>query len=331
MKLFRSKESNKKHEKAKQDKMSLVSDSPVHMPPAPVLPNQDAVYTQRSLQRQQPAQDYPPQRNSHTQTYTHTNSHPGPREEHPLPVRKSRDQDFPHPTAAGHSPRLRAQAQAQAQAHAQSQPSPAHAHKQAPAPMHMSQPSPVHKSEVRVETLKQTTQRHHYLDAEADVPAPAPARAMGSASALKEAFGVDPVAQMAHNAVTRELIKQFIADIWNRGDLDLIPNVCAKGIRFNGSSGMDRVGHDGFKRMVTTIRSSLEDYHCEIHSMVVEGNKAFCRLRFMGRHVGKLLGYDPTGRQVSWMGVMEFTVMDGFIIKVWELRDMSWSVVEGEA
>jgi predicted ester cyclase len=105
--------------------------------------------------------------------------------------------------------------------------------------------------------------------------------------------------------------------------LELIPTVCARGLRFNGSAGMDRVGHDGFSRMVQTIRGSLEDYHCEIHSMVVEGNKAFCRMRFTGRHVGQLLGYEATGKHVSWMGASEFTVVDGLIVKVWELGDMA--------
>lgn len=124
------------------------------------------------------------------------------------------------------------------------------------------------------------------------------------------------------SAVTRELVKKFVADIWNRGDLDLIPSVCGRSLRFNGSVGMDRVGHDGFARMVTTIRDALNDYHCEIHSMVVEGNKAFCRMRFTGRHTGPLLGYSPTGRQVAWMGAAEFTCKDGLIVKVWELGDV---------
>jgi steroid delta-isomerase-like uncharacterized protein len=124
------------------------------------------------------------------------------------------------------------------------------------------------------------------------------------------------------NDVTRELVKKFVADIWNRGDLELIPQVCSKSLRFNGSVGMDRVGHDGFARMVTTIRDALNDYHCEIHSMVVEGNKAFCRMRFTGRHTGSLLGYPPTGRQVAWMGAAEFTCKDDLIIKVWELGDV---------
>lgn len=128
--------------------------------------------------------------------------------------------------------------------------------------------------------------------------------------------------QAERNAVTRELVKKFVADIWNRGDLELIPRVCHKGLRFNGSVGMDRVGHAGFARMVTTIREALNDYHCEIHSMVVEGNKAFCRMRFTGRHTGPLLGFAPTEKQVAWMGAAEFTCKNGQIVKVWELGDV---------
>ena len=74
--------------------------------------------------------------------------------------------------------------------------------------------------------------------------------------------------------------------------------------------------------MVATIRDALDDYHCEIHSMVVEGNKAFCRLRFTGKHTGALLGFGPTHKVVAWMGATEFTVQQGKILKVWELGDV---------
>jgi len=139
---------------------------------------------------------------------------------------------------------------------------------------------------------------------------------------LPSGLGNPPNVDAQRNGITRELVKKFVADIWNRGDLELIPKVCSKSLRFNGSVGMDRVGHEGFARMVTTIRDALNDYHCEIHSMVVEGNKAFCRMRFTGRHTGSLLGYPPSGRQVAWMGAAEFTCKDSLIIKVWELGDV---------
>jgi len=127
---------------------------------------------------------------------------------------------------------------------------------------------------------------------------------------------------MATIEITRELVKKFISDIWNRGEVEMIPQVCHPSLRFNGHVGMDRVGHEGFERMVTTVREALTDYHCEIHSMVVESNKAFCRLRFTGKHTGNLLGYAPTGKTVSWMGASEFTCKNGKILKVWELGDV---------
>ena len=130
----------------------------------------------------------------------------------------------------------------------------------------------------------------------------------------------DPV-QVA-NDLTRNLVKKFIADIWNRGEIDLIPDVCSPNLRFNGNTGFDRIGHDGLARMVATIRESLDEYHCEIHSMVVEHNKAFCRLRFTGKHTGPLLGYAPTQKVVAWMGATEFTCQNGKILKVWELGDV---------
>jgi hypothetical protein len=34
--------------------------------------------------------------------------------------------------------------------------------------------------------------------------------------------------------LTRSLVKKFIADIWNRGEVDLIPEVCSPSLRFNG-------------------------------------------------------------------------------------------------
>jgi steroid delta-isomerase-like uncharacterized protein len=130
----------------------------------------------------------------------------------------------------------------------------------------------------------------------------------------------DPI-QVA-NETTRSLVKKFIADIWNRGEIDLIPDVCSPNLRFNGNTGFDRIGHDGLARMVATIRDALDEYHCEIHSMVVENNKAFCRLRFTGKHTGPLLGYPPTGKVVAWMGATEFTCQGGKILKVWELGDV---------
>ncbi|OEU14840.1 hypothetical protein FRACYDRAFT_241397 [Fragilariopsis cylindrus CCMP1102] len=129
---------------------------------------------------------------------------------------------------------------------------------------------------------------------------------------------------MNMNETTRDLVKTFIGKIWNHGEIEYIPVVCSPSLRFNGRDGLERIGHAGFSKMVSTVRQSVAEYHCAIHSMVVEHNKCFCRLKFTGRHVGELLGYQPTQKIVHWMGASEFTICTkrNQIVKVWELGDI---------
>lgn len=123
----------------------------------------------------------------------------------------------------------------------------------------------------RKTTTTTTTEQQPHM------PAPSPTTVPPTPQTVR-----DYEANQAAIDLTRSLVKRFIADIWNRGEVDLIPEVCSPSLRFNGNTGFDRVGHEGLARMVNTIREALDDYHCEIHSMVVEHNKAFCRLRFTG-------------------------------------------------
>jgi predicted ester cyclase len=153
-------------------------------------------------------------------------------------------------------------------------------------------------------------------------PNPAPESAASPFDGSPSTPSSEAEEYLAAVETTRELVKKFISEIWNRGEVELIPKVCHPSLRFNGHVGMDRVGHEGFARMVTTVREALSEYHCEIHSMVVESTKAFCRLRFTGKHTGNLLGYPPTGKTVAWMGASEFTCKNGKILKVWELGDL---------
>ena len=144
--------------------------------------------------------------------------------------------------------------------------------------------------------------------------------------------------------VTRALVKQFIFEIWNMSNIGLISEVCHPKIRFNHGIGMmdqpfgnndsnhnnsgngnPRMGKGipGLGRAVMALLATLEGFYCEIHSLVVERNKAFARLKFSGRHTGTpLLGYPPSGGHVEWEGATEFTCVDGKILKVWELCDM---------
>ena len=85
-------------------------------------------------------------------------------------------------------------------------------------------------------------------------------------------------------------VEAFYGRIWNAGDLDAASDLLSESFVFRGSLGAELQGRGEFLAYVGAVRSSLADYHCEILECVTEGNRAFARMRFSGRHVGVFRG-----------------------------------------
>lgn len=121
----------------------------------------------------------------------------------------------------------------------------------------------------------------------------------------------------------RQLVASFYEDVWNRGDLSAIPALLQEGFTFRGSLGAELRGQAGFAGYVGMVRGSLSGYRCEILDLVVEGRRAFARMRFSGTHTGTFLGVGPTGRRVEWLGAALFTAgEDGRAADLWVLGDV---------
>lgn len=118
-------------------------------------------------------------------------------------------------------------------------------------------------------------------------------------------------------------VKAFYERIWNAGDLEAITDLVATDFVFRGSLGTELVGHQAFKEYVAVIRTAFAEYHCEIIHCVTEGDYAFAKMRFSGRHVGFFRGYAPTGKGVSWLGAALFCLEGGVIKNLWVLGDLT--------
>jgi len=122
---------------------------------------------------------------------------------------------------------------------------------------------------------------------------------------------------------TPELVQQFYARIWNAGDLSAASDLLAADFEFRGSLGTEVGGHNAFKDYVRSVRDSLSDYRCEILACVAEGERAFAKMRFSGRHAASFRGYAPTGRRVQWLGAALFRFEGDRIAEVWVLGDLA--------
>jgi steroid delta-isomerase-like uncharacterized protein len=119
------------------------------------------------------------------------------------------------------------------------------------------------------------------------------------------------------------LVEEFYERIWSRGDLDAVPDLLANDFQFRGSLGKDMCGHEAFKEYVRSVRSALADYCCEVLACVAEGDHAFAKMRFSGRHVGPFRGHAATGKSVHWLGAALFRFDKGAIAELWVLGDLT--------
>jgi len=119
----------------------------------------------------------------------------------------------------------------------------------------------------------------------------------------------------------RRLVSRFYDEVWNRPDISVIPQLFHPDCVFRGSLGIERHGHAGLAAYVGEVTGALADYRCEIETLVVEGERAFARMRFSGRHTGLFQGFAPTGAEVVWEGAALFETEGGRIRKLWVLGD----------
>jgi steroid delta-isomerase-like uncharacterized protein len=118
------------------------------------------------------------------------------------------------------------------------------------------------------------------------------------------------------------LIEKFYHEMWNRFDKGLIPALLTEDIRFRGSLGPSKVGHEQFGEYVDFVRAAFPDFTNHIEEIVSEGDRAFARLTYRGTHQGELFEVAPTGRQVEYAGAALFHFRDGRIAEVWVLGDL---------
>ena len=121
---------------------------------------------------------------------------------------------------------------------------------------------------------------------------------------------------------TPRLVEAFYSRIWNEGDLAASLELLSKEFLFRGSLGAESRGADAFGEYVKSVRSALADYRCEILDCVMEGSKAFAKMRFSGIHAGLFRGYRGTGKAVHWLGAALFRFEGERIAELWVLGDL---------
>ena len=120
----------------------------------------------------------------------------------------------------------------------------------------------------------------------------------------------------------KALHRRIIDEIFNQGDMAVIPELVDEHFVYHGIGGRDVNGTEGFERMVRFVRNAFPDLHVTMEDVLTEGDKVIIRINYRGTHKGELFGVSPTNNPVNMDEIIIAIWKDGKEVEAWGILDM---------
>ena len=119
----------------------------------------------------------------------------------------------------------------------------------------------------------------------------------------------------------KEIARRYLFHICNQGNLAAAEELLATNIVFENPPVLVQ-GIEGFKQLITTLRTAFPDFHFTIDDEVAEGNKVVTRWHLRGTQRGQFLTNAPTNKPFNVTGVDIFQIVGGKIERIWVNMDL---------
>lgn len=94
-------------------------------------------------------------------------------------------------------------------------------------------------------------------------------------------------------------------EVWHQGDLSRIDDLFTPDF-VRHDPGRELQGTDQNWQFIGSFRAAFPDVHYTVEEQVAEGDKVVVRYRFEGTNLGAFQGMPPTGKQVSYTGMLMY-------------------------
>jgi|tagenome__1003787_1003787.scaffolds.fasta_scaffold20816595_1 ketosteroid isomerase-like protein len=148
----------------------------------------------------------------------------------------------------------------------------------------------------------------------------------GKVSAFTEVMDSAPVVQaLAPDA--ESILRRMFDEIINQGRLEVADELFAEDYVDHGPMG-DLPGRETFKQLVAQWREAVPDVHCEISSVVAEGDLCAWVVRTTGTHTGGGLGFPATGKRFETLSANIGRFRDGRAAEHWSEQGLFSMLVQ---
>jgi len=119
----------------------------------------------------------------------------------------------------------------------------------------------------------------------------------------------------------KTIMRRALKEVVNKGNLDLIDELVSPDFVDHTPFPGLPPGREGIRQTIGMLREAFPDLQITIEDLIAEGDKVVSRQTLRGTHQGEFMGIPPTGKQVTWTGILIFRIADGKIVDQWIEQD----------
>jgi steroid delta-isomerase-like uncharacterized protein len=121
----------------------------------------------------------------------------------------------------------------------------------------------------------------------------------------------------------KALVSRIAADIWNRGNLEVVNEVMAANARYHGPHMPNGLGdRENWRQAIAMYRGAFPNSHVKFDELIGSRDTVVGRWKATATHTGQLPGVAPTGKPIAIGGITIYRISDGKIVEAWEQLDM---------
>jgi steroid delta-isomerase-like uncharacterized protein len=121
------------------------------------------------------------------------------------------------------------------------------------------------------------------------------------------------------------LVHRFYHEIFVHGNVDTVKEFVAEDFVDHVPQpmpGQPTRGAEAIAWTASMLRTALPDLTMSIDDLIAAGDRVVTRVTWQGTQTGPLLGADPTGKRMSFMGIDIVRVVNGRIAEHWGQVDV---------
>jgi len=139
-------------------------------------------------------------------------------------------------------------------------------------------------------------------------------------SLLRQVGTLPPLGATEYKLVeaNKALVRHYVEELLIKENFAEAPQLVTERFKIDRSAVPGGIkGPEALHKQMDMLKAAFPDLELTIADMFAEGNKVAVRFEGPGTHTGEFMGIAPTGRKVTWRGIVVYQIEDGKVDHAW--------------